>query len=342
MLRYEPIANGKEGIQMKKHPGADPPKEWVVAKWIAAVLVVVSCAAPSAQESGTRQPLAKSAWGAEDQRGAANWITAAKVLEAVRLIDEGMVYQLGRLYEEGMPFYGSRSFKLRTQGHSNDPRGNNRLTSHQEFIESEIGQVGTQFDGLGHIGVGDLYYNDLDRRDFSTDTGLTKLGVENAGAFFTRGLLLDIAALKGVDRLEKGYEITVPDLEGTLQRQGLKIRTGDVVILHTGWGSLWNVDNKLFASGKPGLGKAAALHLASRQISMVGTDAWGPEAIPEPEPEEVHPEHQILIPLNGIYVMENLDTSELVRDGVHEFAFIFAPLRLKGASGSPGNPIAVK
>ena len=329
---------------MKSHTGADSLEKRVVAQWTVAVLVVLSSGLGSAlgQDAPTPQSLPKSPWGAEDQRGAANWITSAKVLEAARLIEEGKVYQLGRLYEEGMPVLGNRSFKLRTQGHSTDPRGNNRLTGHKEFVESEIGQVGTQFDGLGHIGVGDLYYNRFDRRDFATDTGLTKLGVENAGAFFTRGLLLDIAALKGVDRLEKGYEITVDDLLAALRSQGLEIRTGDAVILHTGWGSLWNVDNKLFASGKPGLGKAAAWHLASKRISMVGTDAWGPEAIPEPNPEEVHPVHQILIPLNGIYVMENLATAELVRDGVHEFAFIFAPLQLKGASGSPGNPIAVK
>jgi kynurenine formamidase len=327
---------------MNKHTAADALTKGFVAQWIAALLVVLSCGGPSAlgPDARTRQPPAQSPWGAEDQRGAANWITPAKVLEAARLIEEGKVYQLGRLYEEGMPVYENRSFKLRTQAAG--PFGNNRLTAHQEFVESEIGQVGTQFDGLGHIGVGDLFYNGFDRRNFASETGLTKLGVENAGAFFTRGLLLDVAAFKGVDRLSKGYEITVYDLQGALQREGLKIRTGDVVILHTGWGSLWNIDNKLFASGKPGLGKAAARHLASRQISMVGTDAWGPEAIPEPEPEEVHPVHQILISLNGIYVMENLDTSELVRDGIHEFAFIFAPLRLKGASGSPGNPIAVK
>jgi kynurenine formamidase len=283
-----------------------------------------------------------SRWGPEDQRGAANLLTTSKVLEAARLIRAGTVYPLGRPYTSDMPFYGDRKYRMSIKGHRNPPAGTNRLTAHTEWIEADLGQIGTQFDGLGHIGVDGVYYNGFQRREFATDSGLTKLGVERAGVFITRGLLVDVAALKGVQRLEKGYEITEADLRQALRAHDLQIHPGDAVILHTGWGSFWKKDNVLFASGKPGLGKQAARFLAAQQISIIGTDAWGPEAIPPADTMEVHPVHQILIAHNGIYVVENLDTSALVRDRVYEFAFICTPLPLVGASGSPVNPVAVR
>lgn len=292
--------------------------------------------AASAQEPGA------SPWGADDERGAANLLTPAKVLEAVGLITQGDVYALGRPFEAGMPNLGNRSYRMRTSGHQSPPQGENRRTSHSEFIEGELGQVGTQFDALSHMGVGDLFFNRFDRRDFASDRGLSRLGAEKAGVFVTRGLLLDISALKGVSRLDPGYEITPDDLREALERQELEIRTGDAVIIHTGWGSLWMVDNETYRGAKPGLGRAAAEFLAANQISIVGTDTWGPDVIPETDPEESYPVHQILLAHNGIYIVENLDTRSLVRDAVQEFAFICTPLPLKGASGSPVNPIAIR
>ena len=125
--------------------------------------------------------------------------------------------------------------------------GSNRTMYHDEIVSAEIGQVGTQFDGLGHIGVGDLFYNGNDRGEFSKGDGLTKLGVENVGPLVTRGVLVDVAAFKGVARLEGGYEITLADLRGALERQRTEVRAGDVVLVHTGWGSLWGTDNAAFA-----------------------------------------------------------------------------------------------
>jgi kynurenine formamidase len=302
---------------------------------VSAALVVAGTALAQAPRAGG------SPWGPNDQRGAANRITPQKVLEARNLITQGTVYQLGRVYESTMPLFGTRHFSLRIP-QTYGPMGSNNLMYHDEVVSSEIGQVGTQFDGLGHIGVGEVFYNGNQRDDFSKGDGLLKLGVENVGALTTRGVLLDIAALKGVPMLDDAYEITRADLAAALERQHVEIHSGDVVLLHTGWGSLWQKDNARFGAKAPGIGLEAGQFLVDREVVMVGSDTWAVEVVPNPNPQLQFAVHQLLIPRNGIYIFENLATEELARDRVYEFAFFFAPLRMKGATGSPGNPLAIR
>jgi kynurenine formamidase len=158
----------------------------------------------------------------------------------------------------------------------------------------------------------------------------------------TRGVLVDVAAFKGVARLDSSYEITRADLTGALERQRTEIRAGDVVLVHTGWGSLWLTDNAAFGATAPGVGLEAAQYLVDREVVLVGSDTWATEVVPNPNPELAFPVHQLLIPRNGIYIFENLLTEELARDRVYEFAFFFAPLKIKGATGSPANPLAIR
>jgi kynurenine formamidase len=282
-----------------------------------------------------------SRWGADDQRGAANRVTPAKVLEAKGLITAGNVYELGRTYESGMPIFGTRHFSLRIP-QAFGPMGTNEMLYHDELVSGELGQVGTQFDGLGHIGVGDVFYNGHRRADFAKAEGLTKLGIENVGPIVTRGVLVDVAAYKRVARLDGGYEITLEDFEGALRRQSVVIRSGDIVLVHTGWGSLWMSDNAAFGASAPGIGLAVGQYLVDREVVMVGSDTWATEVVPNPNPDLAFAVHQLLIPRNGVYIFENLVTEELARDRVYEFAFFFAPLKLKGATGSPGNPLAIR
>ena len=282
-----------------------------------------------------------SRWGAEDQRGAANRITPAKVIEASRLITKGTVYQLGRVYEAGMPMFGSRHYSIRIPQAFRMP-GTNDPVYHDEIISGELGQIGTQFDGLGHLGIGELFYNGNRATEFAQAEGLTKLGIENVGAIVTRGVLIDVARFKGVAQLAPTYEITPADLTGALQRQRMEIRTGDVVLIHTGWGQLWMKDNAKFLATAPGIGVAAGQMLADREVVLVGSDNWGVEVMPNPTPSLAAPVHQLLLARNGIYLHENLATEALAADQVYEFAYVFAPLRLKGATGSPGNPIAIR
>ena len=287
-----------------------------------------------------------SEWGADDERGAANRITAEKVLEAVSLIEEGKIYQLGRAYEAGMPLSGGRHFKLTIPGlPTTGPSGPLRIAYNHEMVSGEIGQVGTQFDGLGHVGTevdGELvFYNGFKLSEFGSAYGLTKLGVENAGAFFTRGVLIDVAKFKGVERLDPTYVITIEDIESTLEMQGVQIREGDAVFFHTGWGELWMVDDRYYDT-EPGPGITAIKWLVEKNIVLTGADNWATEAMPGEDPLMRGAGHQWLMNRSGVYNLENLDLSGLAEDEVYEFAFIFAPLKLKGASGSPGNPIAVR
>lgn len=286
-----------------------------------------------------------SKWGAEDQRGGANLMTPAKVLEATQLIKKGQVYQLGRIYQREMPTFPNRTFAL-TIPAFRSVQGENMQFGQDEFFVGEIGQMGTQMDGLGHVGVrlpdGDTFYNGLKAKDISDPYGLKKLGVENVGVFFTRGVMIDMVSYRKVDRLPVGFEITLADLLGALDKQDVSIRPGDVVLLRTGHAKLWIEDNETYNSGEPGIGLEAAKWLIAQNIAAVGADNWGIEVHPPPNPNRPIEVHQWMITKNGIYFVENLDLEQLGEDRVYEFAFIFSPLRFKGATGSPGNPIAVR
>ncbi len=212
-----------------------------------------------------------SEWGADDRRGAANRLTPQKVLQAASLIKTGEVFQLGRVYESGIPVFGTRHYSLRIPAMSG-PLGDNKTTWFEEIFSGEIGQIGTQFDGLGHIGIGDHFYNGLDQHDFAKAEGLTELGVENVGPIVTRGVLIDVAGFKGVDVLSDKYEITRADLEGALKKQDVAITPGDVVVIHTGWGKYWMTDNDRYSATEPGIGLEAAEYLVEQKIVMTCCD----------------------------------------------------------------------
>jgi kynurenine formamidase len=288
-----------------------------------------------------------SEWGEADQRGAANRITPDKVREAAALIKQGKIYQLGRLYEHGMPLPGKRHFSLTIPGlPTGPPTGKNQIVSNDELVSGEIGQVGTQFDGLGHVGCRvdgeDIFYNGFKLSEFGNPYGLQKLGVENVGVFFTRGVLLDVAGVRKTDRLPIGYVISPDELQACLDAARLEIHPGDIVLIRTGHGSLWMKDNANYGEGEPGIGMAAAKFLTDKKVALIGADTWAIEAVPHENKDSAFPVHQWDLTRNGVYHLENLDLDRLAADKVYEFAFVFSPLRLRGATGSPGNPIAVK
>ena len=228
-------------------------------------------------QQAAQGPLGEKFWpsefGADDQRGAANRITPAKVAGAARLVKRGQIYQLGRLYEHGMPIPGKRHFSLTIPGLPTGlPTGSNNIVSNDELVSGEIGQVGTQFDGLGHVGVRidkeDYFYNGNKLSEFGDPYGLKKLGVENAGVFFTRGILLDLCALQGKDRLPAGYVISPEEIASCLKNANLEIEEGDVVLIRTGHGKLWMKDNATYGAGEPGIGLEAARFLTDRKVSI--------------------------------------------------------------------------
>ena len=318
---------------------------------VGAAFVSAATWAEGEAEQVTESPIGDKFWpsefGPEDQRGATNRITPEKVVRSAQLVKQGQVFQLGRVYEHGMPIPGKRHFSLTIPGLPTGlPSGSNQMVSNDELFSGEIGQVGTQFDGLGHVGVRidgeDYFYNGNKLSDFGDPYGLKKLGVENVGVFFTRGILLDVCALRGNDRLPAGYVISPDELESCLSKSNLQIQEGDVVLIRTGHGKLWMNDNEVYGAGEPGIGLAAAKFLTDRKVSMIGADTWAIEAVPHERDDLSFPVHQWDLTKNGVYHIENLDLEQLAADGVHEFCFVFSPLRLKGATGSPGNPIAIR
>lgn len=293
-------------------------------------------------------------WGPDDQVGATNWITSEKILEALSLAKTGQVYELGHPYERGMPLFGARSYTLYIPGSPTyEPFGSNRLIGHDEFVCAEIGQVGTQFDGLGHIGTRltmadgsdrDVFYNGITVEEMRSGYGLTKLGIEHVKPIVTRGVLVDVAGYKGVGTLPESYEVTVEDVRGALARQGMSesdLRPGDAIFFRYGWTVHWE-DAARYNENPPGIGLEVAHWIVDRQASMVGSDSWTTEVVPNPAPELDFPVHQVLIPENGIHNLENMVLDEVADAGVYEFLFIFTPLPLVGATGSPGRPLAIR
>ena len=282
-----------------------------------------------------------SKWGAGDQRGSANHMRPETVLRAARLIQAGEVFELGRVLSESMPMPAGRRFEVLTKRTRNDA-GSNRRGSNEELVVAEIGQVGTQFDSFSHQTIGSSMYNCITVEEAATRTGFSKLGVEQVGALMTRGVLLDIAALKGVSMLAETYEITPQDLEAALTRQKLTLSRGDAILIHTGWGTLWGKENARYQRSSPGVGTAAAEWLAKQDPMLVGADNSAVEISPNPDSQLAGPGHQILIVINGIHLLENLRLDELAARRVHEFALIVEPLKIQGGTGSTVAPIAIR
>lgn len=282
-----------------------------------------------------------SKWGAGDQRGSGNHMKRESVLRAARLIRTGEVFELGHVLSGSMPFFGSRRFDLHTKRTvMNAP--SNRRGSNEEIVISEIGQVGTQFDAFGHQTIGESLYNCFSMGEVGTRTGLTKLGVEAVGTLMTRGVLIDVAASKGVDVLPDAYEITVADLQQALARQKQALQPGDAVIIRTGWSVWWGKDNARYVKTNPGIGIAAAQWLAAQNPMLVGADNWSIEVAPNPDADLSLPVHQIMLVVNGVHLLENMKLDALGAAGVHEFALIVQPLKIQGGSGSTVAPVAIR
>lgn len=282
-----------------------------------------------------------SKWGAADQRGAANHMKPETVLRAARLIRSGQVFELGRRLEAGMPLQSFRTYELHTK-RTTAVQGSNRRGSNEELLLAEIGQIGTQFDGLTHQTIGGSLYNCVQVDEAATRNGFTKLGIEHVGSLMTRAVLIDVAALKGVQILPDSYEITVADLQEAVARQQLTIQPGDAVLIHTGWGRLWGRENDRYMKSNPGLGVAAAEWLARQDPMLVGSDNAPINVTPNPDPQLSNPVHQIMLVVNGIFLLESLRLDELADARAYEFALVVQPLKVVGATGSTVAPTAIR
>ena len=294
--------------------------------------------------TGSRSPQWwPSRYGADDEAGALNEITPERTLAAMRLPQTGRIIELAPVLESDMPGPAKRDWRQiilaesALPGHTDDP---SEWTGFEEYMMSSA-HVGCHVDGLAHNGIAGRGYNGIHHSEFLDRQGLKRLGAENMSPWVTRGVCLDIAAVRGVDMLAPGDMITVADVEAASERQGVEVGPGDAVLLHTGWMSLWQVDNERFLEGEPGAGWDVAHWLTERRVSVVGADNWAFEVIPFETPERAFVVHQHLLAETGTYIIENIKTEELVAGGHSAFLFIMTPIKGTGSTGAMVSPIAV-
>jgi kynurenine formamidase len=166
-----------------------------------------------------------------------------------------------------------------------------------------------------------------------------KNGIENVPYMVGRGVMLDLPAYKGIDHLGPQYVVTGNDLDGAAKAQGISFEAGDIVLIRTGWYTLFDKDHDLWESSSPGPDGSLAPWLKERDVCALGADH--PTVELRGVPYDSSPLHRYALRDLGVYLLESLDLEELARDKVYEFLFIGAPLRLTHASGSPWNPLAV-
>ena len=279
-----------------------------------------------------------SPFGEDDQLGMLNHVTAAKRRSALGLVHEGRVYDLGRVLDEQSPVFPGRYFRqtlVTTAHHANEamPVGQNRVNWVTEIVTGTQ-QLGTHLDALSHLQIGDRGYNGCTVGDLAGIAGVTRLGVETVPQIVTRGWLVDVPAVRGVERLERGDVIGLDDVAG------IAPTPGDAVLFHTGWGARWD-EPDAYLDGEPGPGLAVAAWLAGRGVALTGCDTWSYGPVPAEDPERPFEVPQVLNVRHGVFVVENLDTAALAADDVRAFALILTHARLRGATGAWTSPIAL-
>ena len=285
-----------------------------------------------------------SKWGAEDQIGNLNLISAESVLAAASLVKEGKVYSLGITIDSTTPAFPPRGMNLYVvqpgQQHEGQPYEN--MTYNDDIISGWFG-IGSQLDGLGHIGdPAGTYYNCNESTEIATITGLTKLGIETVPPMVARGIVLDMAGHFGVDSMEAGQMFTVEDVQAVEEKQGTPIKEGDVVLFHTGWtDAKLEAEPDVWVAAEPGQSEEVASYLVSKNVIAAGADTWGLDVVPPQHENRPFQGHVILLQQNGIFILETMNTGPLVRDGVHEFLFVLGQAKVRGAVQMYINPVAI-
>jgi kynurenine formamidase len=313
--------------------------------------VVVGVIAVTTTPTATREAWWPSRYGPDDQAGALNEISPAMRVRAAGLVRRGRVYDLSRVLDDAVPAFPGRSFRqfLTTSAHQLNRRataagpaglGRNNVNWVVEYV-SAPSQMGTHMDGLNHLQIGDRTYNGHRIDDLVEEYGTNRLGIETLPQVVTRGVLLDIAAARGAERLEKGYVITPDDAEAALARQRVTVGQGDAVLFHTGWGRWWGVDNDAYVDGEPGPGMALGAWLVDQHVALTGCDTWSFGPVPAEDPAEPFVVPQTLNVKHGVVVLENLQLTELADDQVGEFLFVVSHAKLRGATGAWVAPLAI-
>jgi kynurenine formamidase len=259
-------------------------------------------------------------------------VDEGKRLQALELVREGRLYDLGHELHEGVPVFPGRYFRqtlVTTAHHINAQSmvGDNDVNWVID-IQSGTQQLGTHLDALSHLQAGDRCYGGHSVEEIAETWGVKKLGVETVPQIVTRGFLVDVAPLGpggviGVDAVEH-----------------LDLEPGDAVLFHTGHGARWE-DPDAYIEGEPGPGMELAEHLAAHGVALTGCDTWSYGPVPPEDPSRPFEVPQHLNVRHGVFIVENLDTSELADDGVNTFALILTHAKLRGATGAWTSPVAL-
>jgi kynurenine formamidase len=327
---------------------------------VAAALMVLAFGTSSFAQTDCKKLVPASPWGPNDQTGATNRVTPAVTKAAAAEIKDGKVIVMSYPLTDGVPLFGSRFSKTILTAVSLAPGasfGENELTYMEDTWLSQS-HVGTHLDGMGHIGRKDCYYNQTPMGKFITQNNITKLGLEHLKSFATRGVVVDMVKVfqqankfKGNPAckkpcLEKGTVITAADIQAGLKMYNVTLREGDIVVIHTGWGDLFEqypAQNALFNSGEPGIGKDAATWLISQKVVAVGSDSWAVEVIPGESPKEAFIVHNMLLTDNGIHIIENVRTDLIAAEAAATGrATFFFSMTVPKAVGLTGNFVAIE
>lgn len=295
----------------------------------------------------------KSPWGPEDEIGRLNLMTPASQQAILSRIQGGAVYDLSVEYFIGMPSWQAagdphyRIWMTHTPDGTviDDPlklgKAMNEHVSYTGAAISMYTHMGTHIDALNHFGLNGEIWNGFKAEEHLGDRGWQVAGAENIPPIVARGVLIDVAAAKGLDMLADGYRISREDLVQALRKQQLNLHTGDVVMIRTGRMQQY-ADAAAYMSNPPGLGMDAARFLVEEGGAMiVGADNISFEAFPSEVETNYVPVHSYLLAEQGTPIMELIYLEQLSRDRVYEFAFIGGPLKLRGSDAAPLRPIAI-
>ena len=254
-----------------------------VVGMVLAAVSALTCAPAHAQSWSVpaESQRCPSKWGAGDERGSGNHMKPADRAAAAQLIKTGEVIELAHVLNDKMPFFGTRRFDVHIKRtFMND--FSNRRGCNEEVVISEIGQVGTQFDGFAHQTHEDSHYNCFKTSEISTPGRLHQTRhPEGRHAHDARRPDRRGRATRGWT-LPDTYEITVEDLRGRSKKQRTDAAAGDAVLINTGWGKLWGKDNARYVKTCPGIGIAAAQWLVAKDPMLLGADNWPVEVAPNP------------------------------------------------------------
>jgi kynurenine formamidase len=294
-------------------------------------------------------------WGPDDERGTLNLVTPEVTQRAAGLVRTGRVYPLGNPIRPGAPAHGPapRPVHFMSMDGGDWAITPDADTPDQKPVTDGLLLPGlhatmTHLDALCHMWTGDRLYNGFNERVVRSG-GAQRLGIENVAGVVTRGLLLDVARLHGVEHLAGDDLVTAGDLERAAEAAGVAIEAGDAVLVRTGWRAVHARDPERYSILQPGLGPSAGLLLARRDVAMAGADntavqAWGGFRNPVPGDPRAGLTDLLHIPFLrnlGIHLLEMLDLDALAADGVTEFMLCLAPLLIEGGTASPVNPLAV-